>query len=197
MLDQQFPPTNHDRLHMENKLLQQNTDKSNNNNCSKLTNNVSNTASPAHLQNVSNNSTTVVSTSMPPPANVGLLPIATPPPSMPVTKNASLISTPAKTIPSTTFSLQCPSLPSTAISDAPSSSQSTTAVSTAVKSTQGAATQVIYRSYFERDDDALSDEFRFVAESFIEYSNSSTYSSNNNNTTNSSVTAKFQNLLQM
>lgn len=197
MLDQQFPPTNHDRLHMENKLLQQNTDKSNNNNCSKLASNISNTASPAHLQNISNNSITVVSTSMPPPANVGLLPIATPPPSLPVTKSTSLISMPAKTIPSTTSSLQSPTVLTTAISAAPSSSQSTTAMSTAITSTQGAPTQVIYRSYFERDDDALSDEFRFVAESFIEYSNSSTYSSNNNNTTNSSVTAKFQNLLQM
>lgn len=181
---------------MENKLLQQNTEKSSNN-CSKLTNNVSNTASPAHLQNTNSNSTTVLSTSMPPPANVGLLPIVTQPPSLPITKNASLMSSSGKTIPPATSSSQCATAPPTAISATSISSQSTTAVNAAAMSTTGAPTQVIYRSYFERDDDALSDEFRFVAESFIEYSNSSTYSSNNNNTANSSVTAKFQNLLQM
>ncbi|XP_037813448.1 AF4/FMR2 family member lilli isoform X2 [Lucilia sericata] len=194
--DQQFSHTNHDRLLMENKFQQQqSTDKSNslnNNNSNKTTNNVSNTASPAHLQTTNNHSTTIASTNMPPPANVGLIPTVTQPPQPAAAclKNVQ-VSAPATSMPSVASSSSSPA----AIAGVSNSSvPPTEAVSAAASTTQP---QVIYRSYFERDDDALSDEFRFVAESFIDYSNSSTYSSNNNNTTNSSVTAKFQNLLQI
>ncbi|XP_065358453.1 AF4/FMR2 family member lilli isoform X2 [Calliphora vicina] len=199
ILDQQFPPTNHDRLLMENKLQQQqSTDKSNslnnNNNSNKVTNNVSNTASPAHLQITNNHSTTVASTNMPPPANVGLIPTVTqtPPQGVACTKNDH-VSGPATSMPSVASSSSSPA----AFPTASNSTAPTTTVEAVAGSASTTQPQVIYRSYFERDDDALSDEFRFVAESFIEYSNSSTYSSNNNNTTNSSVTAKFQNLLQI
>lgn len=184
ILDQQFPPTNHDRLLIDNKLQLPSMDKSNNNNSNKLTNNLLNTASPAHLQNTNNHSTTSASTNMPPPANVGLIPTTTQTPLFAVacTKNPHVLA------PVSLLSSSSPLASSSAAASI------TTAAGTAALTTQP---QVIYRSYFERDDDALSDEFRFVAESFIEYSNSSTYSSNNNNTTNSSVTAKFQNLLPM
>lgn len=181
---------------MENKLQQQSTDKSNslnnNNNSNKLTNNVSNTASPAHLLNTNNSihSTNVASTNMPPPANVGLIPtVAQAPSTVACTKNVH-ISSPIE--PSSAGSIS--SLSASAVASTSTAVSKTTESGTSAPTTQP---QVIYRSYFERDDDALSDEFRFVAESFIEYSNSSTYSSNNNNTTNSSVSAKFQNLLQM
>ncbi|KAM7353744.1 AF4/FMR2 family member lilliputian isoform 2-T2 [Cochliomyia hominivorax] len=154
-LDQQYSPTNHDRLLMENKLTQQSSEKSNsfnnnNNNSNKLTNNVSNTASPAHLQNTNvNHSTTVVSTNMPPPANVGLIPTLVTqvsPSSVSSTKNAhNSAGSSSLTSHATISTASCSSVASK------SGDAATTSSTTQPK--------VIYRSYFERDDDALSDEF--------------------------------------
>ncbi|XP_075150269.1 AF4/FMR2 family member lilliputian isoform X2 [Haematobia irritans] len=226
ILSQQFPPTNHERLLPEKSTQQEQNEKSksnnNNNNDSNgnsnnLMSNVSSTASPAHLENCSTATTVTATTAtaqppqppasiMPPPSNVGgLLPTMT------TTTSSTPSSTSASTAALTPQTTMAMVPPITTISNSskptilPTSSSvsgnnNPTTMSKSVASSGNNVTapvpQVIYRSYFERDDDAISDEFRFVAESLIEYSNSSTYSTNNNNTTNSSVTAKFQNLFQ-
>ncbi|XP_073823789.1 AF4/FMR2 family member lilliputian isoform X2 [Musca autumnalis] len=206
---QQYPPTNHERLDSEksqqqpqkpeeqsDKTYGNNIDKSSSNHNAILetSTNVTNTANPAHLQN--NNNTTPMDTDssatsiMPPPANVGLHTI-------PSSSESSLTGDPNATATAVVATANSTTTSSNDNAVATNLSSTATAASNNSGPPSTATTpQVIYRSYFERDEEALSDEFRFVAESFLEYSTSSTYSTkNNNNTTNPSVLAKFQNSL--
>lgn len=149
-----FSPTNHDRLQTENKIQLIGMDK--NSNSSKLKNDISSTASVAHLHITDSNPDTIASTNMPPPANVGLIPTMsqTTPQSVLCVKNPHVS---PQTLSTLSIASSIPTL-------------STSIANTVLKNIEATAPttnnrpQVIYRSYFERDDDALSDEFRCVAE---------------------------------
>lgn len=208
---QQLPLTNHDRLQHQQQL--QKFDKVNTSSImanSGNGNNNLNTASGAHLQNISNPNSTApsqinaASAVMPPPANVGLIP---PPLASATVCGHSVLTRFANVPPNSTCSSNTSMASTSNSSDSISSAHRTT---TAISSTttggiqsNAQAPQVVYRSYFERDDEALSDDFRFVAESYLEYTNKSQESqpSNNTNFTNTCdnamalIMAKFQNSL--
>uniref|UniRef100_A0A1I8MX19 AF4/FMR2 family member lilli n=1 Tax=Musca domestica TaxID=7370 RepID=A0A1I8MX19_MUSDO len=165
----QFPPTNHERLESEKSHPQlqvekpeQQSDKSYGNNIDKssmdhnalpenTSTTVTNTASPAHLQisNLTTMATSSLTTTsiMPPPANVGL---------------------------NTTHPTAEPAVSGTSNAKAMSASDSNTTTPTMVSSTTpdgnidppstATTPKVIYRSYFERDEEALHDEFSITKE---------------------------------
>ncbi|KAL9877222.1 AF4/FMR2 family member lilli isoform X2 [Glossina fuscipes] len=164
---QQLPLTNHDRLQHQQQL--QKFDKVNTSSIianSGNGNNNLNTASSAHLQSISNPNSTVpsqmnaASAVMPPPANVGLIP---PPLASATVCGHSVLTRFANVPPNSTCSSNTSMASTSNSSDLISSSHRTTA---AISSTttggihsNDQAPQVVYRSYFERDDEAFSDDF--------------------------------------
>uniref|UniRef100_A0A1A9WEN6 AF4/FMR2 family member lilli n=1 Tax=Glossina brevipalpis TaxID=37001 RepID=A0A1A9WEN6_9MUSC len=164
---QQLPLTNHDRLQQQQQL--QKFDKVNTSSImanSGNGNNSLNTASSAHLQSISNPNLTVssqmntASTVMPPPANVGLIP---PPLASATVSGHSVLTRFVNAPPNATCSSNTSMASTSNTGDLMSSSHRTTAAISATTAcgihSNAQAPQVVYRSYFERDDEALSDDF--------------------------------------